>query len=257
MDRAGREHDRRIRSRALGWLFVAGGLIGTVSMVLPHAPGASEVGLWSNIAIALLAGIALLLAGARVPDWLLHTTLVAGTLIIARAVFLSGEEVSFYSVWFIWVGLYAFYFFSRPAAAAHVAFVSAVFALTLVDEPGTAPVARWLTTVATLVVAGVFIDTLVRHARRQAASAEEGAAGMAAVASVSHQLARLSDGTAARAELCDAAREISGAMSTILWEPSPDGASLTATGTAGVGPDQRALPFVGPTAGAARAFTSG
>jgi diguanylate cyclase (GGDEF)-like protein len=257
MDRAAREHDRRIRSRALGWLFVAGGVIGTVSMVLPHAPGASEVGLWSNIAIALLAGIGLLLGGARVPDWLLHATLVAGTLIIARAVFLSGEEVSFYSVWFIWVGLYAFYFFSRPAAAAHVAFVSAVFALTLVDEPGTAPVARWLTTVATLVVAGVFIDTLVRHARRQAASAEESAAGMAAVAAVSHQLARLSDGTAARAELCDAAREISGAMSTILWEPSPDGTSLTATGTAGVGPDQRALPFVGPTAGAARAFTAG
>ncbi len=257
MDSSTREHDRRIRARALGWLFIAGGVIGTVSMVLPHAPGASEVGLWSNIAIALIAGVALIAGGSRVPGWAMHVTLVAGTLIIARAVFLSGEEVSFYSVWFIWVGLFAFYFFSRPAAAAHVAFVSAVFALTLMDEPGTAPVARWLTTVATLVVAGVFIDTLVRHARRQAESAEESAAGMAAVAEVSHALARLSDSSAARAELCDAAREITGAMSATLWEPSSDGASLTATGSAGVGPDQRALPFVGPTAGAARAFTGG
>jgi len=46
-------------------------------------------------------------------------------------------------------------------------------------------------------------------------------------------------------------------MSTVLWEPSPDGASLAATGSAGVGPDQRSLPFVGPSAGAARAFTGG
>ncbi|HLM27337.1 MAG TPA: GGDEF domain-containing protein [Thermoleophilaceae bacterium] len=256
-DASPRERERRIRARALGWLFVAGGLIGTVSMVLPHSPDASEAGLWSNIGVALAVGVALLASGSRVPDWALHATLVGGVLLIARAVYLSGEEVSFYSVWFIWVGLYSFYFFSRLAAALHVGFAAVVYALTLVDEPSMSPVARWLTTMATLVVAGVFIDTLVRRAHRQAESAEESAAGMAAVAEVSHQLSRLSDSVAARSELCEAAREISGALSAVLWEPAPDGASLTVIGSAGVEPDQRALPFVGQSAGAARAFTTG
>ncbi len=232
MDSASREHDRRIRARALGWLFVAGGLIGALSMILPHSPEASEVGLWSNIGLALAGGVALLVAGPRFPGWALHGTLAAGVLLIARAVFLSGEEVSFYSVWFIWVGLYAFYFFSRPAAALHVGFAAAVYGLTLVDEPGTTPIARWLTTMATLVVAGVFIDTLVRRARRQTRAAEESAAGMAALARVSRELSGITDAGAARIVICEAAREISGARSAALLEPAAGDAIADSPGAA-------------------------
>ena len=152
--------------------------------------------------------------------------------------FLSGEEVSFYSIWFIWVGLYAFYFFSRLAAALHVAFAAAVYALTLVDEPGTAPIARWLTTIATLVVAGVFIDTLVRRARGQARAAEESAAGMAALARVSRELSGITDPATARLVICEAAREISGASSAELLEAAPK-------------------DTIGPDEGAAEAFTTG
>ena len=218
MDSASREHDRRIRARALGYLFVAGGLIGTLSMILPHSPEASELGLWSNIGLALFGGVALLIAGPRFPAWALHLTLASGTLLIARAVFLSGEEVSFYSIWFIWVGLYAFYFFSRLGAALQVGLAGAVYGLTLVNEPGTAPIARWLTTMATLVVAGLFIDTLVRRARGQAWAAEETAASMAALARVSRELSGMTDARAARLVICDAAREISGARSAELLE---------------------------------------
>lgn len=232
MDSLAREHDRRIRARALGWLFVAGGLIGAVSMVLPHSPEASELGLWSNIALALLGGITLLSAGPRFPTWALHVTLAAGVLLIARAVFLSGEEVSFYSIWFIWVGLYAFYFFSRVAAALHVGFAAAVYALTLVNEPGSAPIARWLTTMATLVVAGMFIDTLVRRARAQARAAEESAAGMAALARVSRELSGITDPGAARFVICQAAREISSASSAELLEPAAGDALDEAPGAA-------------------------
>ena len=238
MDSVAREHDRRISARALGWLFMAGGLIGALSMILPHSPEASDFGLWSNIGMALVGGVTLLIAGPQFPAWALHLTLAAGVLLIARAVFLSGEEVSFYSIWFIWVGLYAFYFFSRLAAALHVAFAAAVYALTLVDEPGTAPIARWLTTIATLVVAGVFIDTLVRRARGQARAAEESAAGMAALARVSRELSGITDPATARLVICEAAREISGASSAELLEPAPK-------------------DTIGPDGGATEAFTTG
>jgi len=117
------------------------------------------------------------------------------------------------------VGLYSFYFFRRLAAALHVSFAAGVYALTLVAEPATSPIARWLTTVATLVVAGVLIDTLVRRARGQAEAAEESAASMVAVSKVSHQLSRLTESAAARSALCDAAAGVSGAYSVVLWGP--------------------------------------
>ena len=107
---------------------------------------------------------------SRIRSWMLHAAMVLGALLITRAVLLSGETVSLYAVWYIWIGLYAFSFFSRPAAAGHVALVAILYGATLVHSTPTSPVARWLTTVATLVVAGVLIDTLVRRARREASA---------------------------------------------------------------------------------------
>lgn len=249
--------DSRVRARGLGWLYVAGGSIGALSLALPHSPDANELALWSNIALAFAAGVGLLTLGARLPLWAFHVAGAAGTVLIARAVLYSGEEVSFYSVWFIWVGLYAFYFFGRIAAACHVAFVAAAYAVTLVYEPGTSPLPRWLTTVATLVVAGVFIDTLVRRARGQAVEAAQSAGTMATVARIAHELSRHTDSSAARAALCSASADVSGADSVVLWEPSADGTGLSAAAVSGRRPGQSSLPFVGPISGASRAFASG
>ncbi len=234
--------DASMRARGLGWLYVAGGTIGALSLVLPHSPEADELALWSNIGLALLAGVFLLAIGSRLPLWSFHLATAAGTVLIARAVLHSGEAVSFYSVWFIWVGLYAFYFFRRVAAAAHVAFVAAVYALTLVYEAGTSPVPRWLTTVATLLVAGVFIDTSVRRARRQAEEAAQSAGNMATVAQIAHELSRHTDSTAARAALCEASAHVAGAGSVVLWEPAGDGTGLFASALAGVPPDRPPCP---------------
>src|SRR4051794_17481423 len=149
-------------------LYIAGGTIGAVSMVLPHSEGANDAALWSNIALAWLGGALLIAIGARLPAWAFQVGLAVGSGLITRAVLVSGETASFYSVWYLWIGLYAFYFFARWEAAAHVALASGLFGITLIVHTPGSPLARWLTTVATLVIAGVFIDTLVRRSREQA-----------------------------------------------------------------------------------------
>lgn len=101
--------ETRLAARALGSLFVAGATIGLVSLLLPHPPQADVIGLFSNVGLAYAGGVGLLLAASRVRVWALHTALTMGALLITRAVVLSGDAVSFYSVWFIWLGLYAFY----------------------------------------------------------------------------------------------------------------------------------------------------
>ena len=188
---------------------------------------------------------------------MLHVALVFGTLLITRAILLSGEPVSFYSVWFIWVGLYAFYFFGRAVASGYVGLVSVLFAVTLANAPASSPIARWLTTVATLIVAGVFIDTLVRRARSEAGAASASASRMERVAGVAHELAALSESISARPAMCSAAARVVNARSAALWEPSADGAVLILTAHAGLAPTRSAIPFAGLPAGAPRAFTTG
>ena len=238
-------------------MFLAGATIGLLSLLLPHSPNADVAGLYSNVALAFAAGIALWVLGARVPGWSLHLAIAAGTLLIARAVLLSGDRASFYSVWFIWVGLYAFYFFTRAAVAAHVGFVAAIYALTLAHTGASSPFARWLTTVTTLVVTGMLIETLLRRARHEASVAAANATRMTTVAEVAHELAGISDTGAARPALCAAAAKVTRAVGVALWEPTPDGSALQLTGSDGLTPDQRVIPFAGPRAGAPQAFTTG
>ena len=242
--------------RALGSLYLAGALIGLVSLLLPHPARADTAGLYSNVGLALAGGIVMLTIGPRLPRWSLQPALAAGTILITRAVLLSADPVSFYSVWFIWVGLYAFYFLTRGQAAAHVAFAATAYAFTLVHMHTSSPVARWLTTVATLMVAGVFIDTLVRRARREASTAAASAARMTRLAELAHDLAGVADSGAARPRVCAAAARVMAATSVTLWEPTADGASLTLTATWGNSPERDAIPFAGPPAKATEAFTS-
>src|SRR5215212_3993031 len=249
--------DSWIRARSLGALYTAGATIGAISLVLPHSSEADDLALWSNTGLAIVGGVLLLTIGPRLPEWTFHVGLVVGSLLIMRAVLASNDPVSFYTVWFIWVGLYAFYFFSRVAAALHVAFVAGLYAITLAVHPPGSPVARWLTTVMTLIVAGAFIDTLVRRARRHAVVAEQSAASISTVAEVAHELARVAESDAARHAVCAAAARLTRADTVAIWEPGPTGSTLEMTGADGRRPEQTSLPFVSTPAGAVRAFATG
>jgi diguanylate cyclase (GGDEF)-like protein len=246
-----------LATRALGSLYLAGALIGLISLLLPHAAGADDAGLYSNVALAAAGGLLLLARGSRLPRWTLHLWLVAGTALITRAILLSHDALSFYSVWFIWVGLYAFYFLARSAAAVHVSLVALAYGWTLAHMHASTPVARWLTTLATLIVAGVFIDTLVRRARRQASAASAEAARMARLAEFAHELAAVSDSEAARPTVCAAAARVLGAAGVALWEPAADRSTLAASASWGTPPVRRAVSISEPPEGGARAFASG
>ncbi|MFZ0041340.1 MAG: diguanylate cyclase [Solirubrobacteraceae bacterium] len=248
-----------LAARSLGYLFLAGAGIGMVSLLLPTSPKANVGGLWSNVAVAFVGGVVLLLGVSRIKPWMLQVALAAGSLLITRAVLLSGVAVSFYSVWFIWVGLYAFFFFTRRVAAAHVAFVAVLYGATLFHHTPSSPIARWLTTVSTLIVAGVFIDTLVRRARQQASVAAESARAMAQVSEFAHGLAALSDPEIARQELCQGTMRVTQAVRASLWEPREPRDELEVTASAGARP-----AYVGASAATANslrglleAFTTG
>lgn len=249
--------DSWVRARAMGSLYLASAVIGALSLILPHPAKADDAALWSNVALGLLGGALLMTIGGRLPRWAFQVGLALGSVLVTRVVLDSGDTVNFYSVWYLWIGLYAFYFFGRAAAALHVAFAAGLYAITLAVNAPQAPFVRWLTMVTTLIIAGAFIDTLVRRARMQARYAADSADVLATVAVVAHELARVSDSDGARQSLCAAAARLARADTVALWEPAATGASLELTGVSGPRPSQKSLPFVSAPGGAVQAFTSG
>jgi diguanylate cyclase (GGDEF)-like protein len=82
-------------------------------------------------------------------------------------------------------------------------------------------------------------------------------ADLDAIIDATRELARSTDAASAREAICDATREVSGAEVAILWQPDPGGVGLRSTAAKGAADiDGLMLPFLGPPAGALRAFTS-
>lgn len=172
----------------LAVLYGVGALIGALSLIVPHPESFDEPALWSNEALAF-AGAAICLFGARRwPVWPLYVMVGLGVLAVTRAAYYSHDPSGFYTLFYVWIGLYVVFFFSRGVAALYLAVIAIAYALLLVVENANAGLARWVTTIGTIVLAAFLIDSLVRPLRRianeSASIARERAELMATLAEV-------------------------------------------------------------------------
>lgn len=153
--------DRLVMARALGALFVAGGVIGLVSLLLPHWRDANDLGVAMVCVIALVAGLMLTFERGRLPDWSFAASCYGATALIAAAIYYSDRAASPYAFYFVLVAMFAAYFLSRIQLVAQIVFVAVVYPLVVSllgggDESGQ----RWLLTIWTIVIVGAFIATL-------------------------------------------------------------------------------------------------
>lgn len=155
-------------ARCLAYLFGAGAALALVSLALPDSSESSAVALFlpqAGYSIAAIGVVAILLVNFdRLPLWTFQLTLSAGTALISFVIYLSGDPTSAYTMFYVWIALYAFYFFRMVEAAIQVAFVALAYGAVLhYKEAIAAPTARWLITVGTVLVAGVLIALLKRR----------------------------------------------------------------------------------------------
>jgi serine phosphatase RsbU (regulator of sigma subunit) len=148
--------------RALGILFVAGATLGTVSMAFPQPPGTNELGLFLLFGLAYVIGGTLLAGRGRLPAWTNHVGLMCGTALITLGVVFTDERTSVYPMFYLWVSITAFYFFSWRAGWLQVAFIAAAFSAVLAIEEPAAGGEQWIITVGTVIVAGLFVGSLRR-----------------------------------------------------------------------------------------------
>ena len=152
-----------------GVLFAAGATIGVLSLLVPHPATFDESALWSNIALAYAGSLLCYLASSRIEaSWPIQAMMALGTGLVTRAAYYSGDPNGFYTLFYVWIGFYAFFFFPRPHAVAQMALVGLAYAWLLAELDATAAVARWITTIGTIGLGAYMIESLVRRLRDEA-----------------------------------------------------------------------------------------
>jgi diguanylate cyclase (GGDEF)-like protein len=242
---------------AMAVLFLAGGAIGAISLLLPHPASFNEPALWTNVGVAFATALLLAILAGRLPPWTLHLLLAAGTIVVTRAIYYSGANGGFYTYFYVWVGLYAFFFFGRFWGALHMLLVGATYAWVLDQGALSSPVGRWLTTVGTIAIGGFFVESLAARVRAAAANAESRARALAAVDEVAHQLAHSATPHEAANSVCKAVMGAAQASGAMLWQPNADGTGLECAAATDTGMIGQKLMFVGPPSGAVTSFTTG
>ena len=165
----GTRSERLELARSLAFLYASGATLGALSLWLPHPAHHDDLGLAGAIAAAYVTAAALLVVGRRMPVAAYPLLVVLGTGLITIAIAFSGEGSSVYATFYIWVGLYAFYFFSTLQALLQSALVGVAYAAVLAfGVEASAPVARWSVTLGTVFVAGALISRLAAGVRQRA-----------------------------------------------------------------------------------------
>jgi len=145
-------------AKVLAALFAAGASLAALTVILPHPAGANELGLLAVVAGAYLTALALYTQAAKLPAWTLPPTLAWGSTLITGVAYFSGESPSPLVFFYLWVFLYASYFFTHRQAAAQIVFVGLAYGtLLLAKAPLSAIPAWWLVGMGTLLVGAIVI----------------------------------------------------------------------------------------------------
>jgi diguanylate cyclase (GGDEF)-like protein len=174
-------------------LFGAGASVGALSLLLPHPESFDETALWTIIAIAALGAIVALLIASRAPVWPVHILVAAAIAMVTVAAHYSHEAGGFYTLFYVWIGLWVIFFFARRAALLYIVGIAGAYAaLLIVDQTAGGP-ARWITTVGAVALSALVIDWLVRRVRRFARESAEVASERAELLSALAKVARTDD----------------------------------------------------------------
>jgi diguanylate cyclase (GGDEF)-like protein len=162
---------RRQMARTAAALFGAAGLITLLSIFLPHQPQLETEGLaFVSIGAAVLTGV-LLVGGERLPLESFYLWTACGTVLVTFGLVFNGERQGGAAggdeMYYLWVVLYAAYYFGRVATAVQVAIIAAAYTVALIEiDPGPIATSRWLTTVGLAVGSAAVVRVLSERIER-------------------------------------------------------------------------------------------
>jgi len=152
---------------AQAYLGAGAAVIGALGVLLPHPYYFNVPAILAVDLTALLWAMWMFRTAGRIPFWFLRLGPALATVMTSVAVHFSGDATSGYALFYVWVGLYVFYFpISNRDAAINVVWALAnyalVIAITPINPPGGSHVVvhHFVITVGTLVTAATLLTYL-------------------------------------------------------------------------------------------------
>jgi diguanylate cyclase (GGDEF)-like protein/putative nucleotidyltransferase with HDIG domain len=148
-------------AKVLAVLFAAGATLTGITVALPHPASTNELGLLAIVLNAYLLAATLYGQASRLPAWTLQPTLAWGTTLVTGVAYFSGETPSPLVFFYLWVFLYASYFFTLRQAGLQILYVGIAYGALLAAKPPAGGIpAWWLVGMGTLVVGAMVIVTM-------------------------------------------------------------------------------------------------
>jgi len=143
-------------ARVLASLFFAGATLALLTMVLPRSQAFDEIGMLAVVGNAYAVAAVLYRRADRLSPRMLRPALAWGSTLITAVAYFSAESPSPLVFFYLWVFLYASYFFTGRETVAQIAYVGVAYvALLAVSPPPTGTAAWWVVGMGTLVVAAI------------------------------------------------------------------------------------------------------
>jgi signal transduction histidine kinase len=161
---------RALATRVAGLLLAGGAILIAITVALPPAAEGSDLLILGYGAVAAVFG-ALMLSRRRVSEPALGVAAAIGIAIITLATLEGGHGTGTEDneVLFLWVSLFAFWFFDVRHALIQLGLIGIADAILLIDQhPSFSDgVTRWLVLVATLLVTGLLMAWIRRSLERE------------------------------------------------------------------------------------------
>jgi diguanylate cyclase (GGDEF)-like protein/putative nucleotidyltransferase with HDIG domain len=138
-----------------------GTVIGAVALALPNSPNVDESALAIATGCAALIAVFCLLAFDRLPVWGFQAMVVAGTVVASAAIKAWGTGSVLGPLPYLWIALFAAWFFSLRASIFQLVVIGACFAGVLaLEDVSYTPAAGWAATMITLGITVVVVSRL-------------------------------------------------------------------------------------------------
>lgn len=241
-----------VRARTAGWLYLIGASLGVVSLAAFTGEAADRFPLLLVLSTAAVIGLGLMRFGRDLPLWMYQLVPALGTVVICALLYFRRDGADgAYALFFIWVGLWSFYFLTPRPASVQVALIALLFAAELhIAAPGKAAAEHWLMVVGTVAASGQLVARLAAQLQRRVDQ-------MTQLLDVTRALAEITDAAGARALICRSLLRFSDAATSVLYEPNGDASALVQTASAGADLPNTPLPFSGEQSLAVRVLTTG
>jgi len=156
-------------ARAAAALPIAGAGLVFLSLALPHPSGGDEAALLATATGMAFFGVIAMALSGRMPDAGIHALIAGAVAVTGLLIYESGAAVGQYGTIWVWAILIASYFFSRRIAIVHLAWLLAVYAVTLglvESTAGYSPLTRWIFTLVSLTVVMLLVTGIVNAQAR-------------------------------------------------------------------------------------------